>query len=112
MDSQAMHAHEPPPTRRRHDDSDGYAQDSPIPSPDNEPEPQRLICGGQPIQLVFMADAEFGGFEETRQSATGIMVFADESQYIGNQGLRRRPSGPLPLASMSDFPRETLSQNG
>ena len=50
MDAQDMHAYEPPPTRRRHDDIDGSlceiaskynldAQDSSIPSPDNEPEP-------------------------------------------------------------------------
>ena len=83
-----MHDYEPPPTRRRHDDIDGSlyeiasrynldAQDSVIPSPDNDPEPERWTSSTQPIQLVFMTDADLGGLAETRQSTTGIMVYAD-----------------------------------
>ena len=47
------------------------------PSPDNEPSVQQYRYRGQPIQLVFMTDADLGGLEDTRQSTTAIMVFAD-----------------------------------
>ena len=88
MDSDAMHEYEPPPTRRRHDDIDGSlyeiasryhldAQDSSIPPPDNEPDDHRWHSHEQSIHLVFMTDTDLGGLEETRQSTTAIMIFAD-----------------------------------
>ena len=62
MESDAMHDYEPPPTRRRHDDPSLYeiaarynldAQDSAIPSPDNEHIEQQYLYSAQPVQLVF-----------------------------------------------------------
>ena len=88
MDSGVMHNYRPPPTCRRHDDINSSlyeiacrynldAQDSSIPSPENESTVQQYRYRGQPIQLVFMTDADLGGLEETRQSTTAIMVFTD-----------------------------------
>ena len=123
MDSQATHAYEPPPTRQRHDDIDGSlyeiaseynldAHDSSIRSPENEPEPQRWTADGQPIQLVFMTDADLGGLEETRQSTTGIMISADGVPIYWKSKTEKTVPGPLPPASIPDFSRGTPSPNG